>query len=97
MKKIITIILMMAILLFSLGACAGKTEVSREVLDWSYTAPYDGVETNYQYRYNFLNGEFVLVPAVETVQHDAVYKILYRITYSDGSTVDVWEEVTAIE
>ena len=97
MKKVLAIVLIVLILLFVLCACNGKTEVSREVIDWSYTAPFDGMETDYVYKYNVFSGEFVLVPEVKTVHHDAVYKIQYRVTYDDGSTADVWEEVTAAE
>ena len=96
MKKALAIILIVLILLFVLCACS-KAEAGREVIDWSYTAPYEGVETDYVYKYNLLKGEFVLVPEVKTVHHDAVYKILYRVTYEDGSTADVWEVVTAAE
>ena len=56
MKKVLAIVLIVLFLLFILCACGSKTEVGREVIDWSYTAPYDGMETDYVYKYNVFKG-----------------------------------------
>ena len=92
--KLCAIFLICSLLMIPLSGCQQKNEVSRVPIDKSYTAPYDGVETEFVYKYNFLEGEFVLLPETKTVHHDAVYKILYRVTYSDGNQAEVWETVT---
>lgn len=98
MKKFLSLLLITAMTAFMLIACDSSTvEVSREIMDWSYTAPYDSVETDYVYKYNLWKGEFDLVPKISTVHHDAEYQIKYRITYDDGTTSDIWETVTAAE
>lgn len=99
MKSAGRIVLFAALLLAVLAIISGcyeaekRSEVSREAIDRRYTAAYDGVETGYQYKYNFLEGAFVLVPEVKTVHHEEVYEVLYRTTYDDGSTRDRWETV----
>lgn len=96
MKSAGRIALFAALLLAVLAVISGcheLEEVSREVIDWRYTSAYDSIETDYQYKYNFLEGEFVLVPEVKTVHHEEVYEVLYRVTYDNGSTYDWWETV----
>lgn len=97
MKKIVGTVLCLIFVLFALSACTQKAEVSREPIDHRYTAPYDSVDTDYQHTYDVWKGEFVLVPYVRTVHHDAEYEILYRITYDDGSTTTRWEYVGETE
>ena len=84
-------------LLFTLCACSSKAEASRQIIDRRYTAPYSSVETEYIHKFDWLKCEFVLVPEVKTVYHDAAYEVLYRITYEDGSTKDVWVKVGIAE
>lgn len=93
------IVLFAALLLAVLAIISGcyeaskRSEVSREAIDRRYTAAYDSIETDYQYKYNLFEGAFVLVPEVKTVHHEEVYEVLYRTTYDDGSTRDRWETV----
>lgn len=97
MKRFIGAVLCLVLTVFPLSACTPKTEVSREAIDHKYTAAYDSVETEYKHTYDVWKGEFVLVPYVHTVHHDAKYEIQYRITYDDGSTVTNWECVSKAE
>ena len=97
MKRLIGALLCLILTVLPLSACAQKTEVSREAIDRRYTAAYDSVETEYKHTYDVWKGEFVLVPYVQTVHHDAEYEILYRITYDDGSTTTRWEYVGEVE
>ena len=76
-----------------LCGCRELDEVSREAIDRRYSAAYDSIETDYQYKYNFFERTFVLVPEVKTVHHEEKYEVLYRTTYDDGSTRDQWETV----
>ena len=85
--------LLLAVLAIISGCAAKRSEVSREAIDRRYTAAYDSIETDYQYKYNLFEGAFALVPEVKTVHHEEVYEVLYRTTYDDGSTRDRWETV----
>lgn len=99
MKSAGRIVLLAALLLAVLALLSGcyeaskRSEVSREAIDRRYTAAYDSIETDYQYKYNLFEGAFALVPEVKTVHHEEVYEVLYRTTYDDGSTRDRWETV----
>lgn len=99
MKSAGRIVLLAVLLLAVLAVISGcyeaskRSEVSREAVDRRYSAAYDSIETDYQYKYNLLEGTFVLVPEVKTVHHEEVYEVLYRVTYDDGSTYDRWETV----
>lgn len=96
MKRIIALILVI-LLSISISSCSGRAESNREILESRYISDYDGVETEYVYKFNWLKGEFVLVPEIKTVHRDATYEILYRITYHDGSVVEQWETVSEDE
>lgn len=89
------VILLLAVLAIISGCyeASKRSEVSREAIDRRYTAAYDSIETDYQYKYNLFEGAFALVPEVKTVHHKEVYEVLYRTTYDDGSTRDRWETV----
>lgn len=91
-KIVLFIALLLAVPAIICG-CHGLEEVSREAVDRRYTAAYDSIETDYQYKYNFLEGAFVLVPDIKTVHHEEKYEVLYRVTYDNGSTYDRWETV----
>ena len=96
MKRIVALIILVS-LSFAISACSGRAELSREIIESRYISDYDGVETEYIYKFNWLKGEFVLVPSIKTVHRDATYEILYRITYHDGSVVERWESVSEDE
>lgn len=85
-----------AVLLFTL--LTGCVEVVFEkVIDVEYVAAYDAMETVYEYKYDWLHGEFKYLPVYKTVHHDAVYNVQYEIIYSDGTTTTRWKEVTKDE
>lgn len=94
-------IALLVVLLLAVSAvlygCRELEEVSREAIDRRYSAAYDSIETDYQYKYNLFEGAFVLVPEVKTVHHEEVYEVLYRVTYDNGSTYDWWETVGEAE
>lgn len=98
-KRIALFMLAMVLLLVivSCGYTASREMVSREAIDRRYTAAYDSIETDYQYKYNFFEKAFVLVPKIKTVHHEEKYEVLYRTTYDDGSTRDRWETVGKTE
>ncbi len=94
MKKIIAIILL-AIMVVLCAGCA--TEVSREPIDVRYTEACDRIETFYQHKYDFWQDDFVLVPVVKTVHHEAKWEIRYLVTYDDGSKRTEWCECSEYE
>ena len=98
MKKLIAIILLFVMVVILCAGCAEPpTEVSREPVDVRYTEAYDEIKTGYQYKYNYWKGEFVLVPDVRTVRHQAKWEIQYRITYDNGEEKTDWCGCTEAE
>ena len=94
--KRIALFLLAVVLLLGIVSCgykASRKEIGRVAVDRRYTAAYDSIETDYQYKYNFIKGEFVLVPDIKTVHHEEVYEVLYRTDYDDGSMRERWETV----
>ena len=93
--KRMTLFLLAVVLLLGIVSCGYKSrkEIGRVAVDRRYTAAYDSIETDYQYKYNFIKREFVLVPDIKTVHHEEKYEVLYRTTYDDGSTRERWETV----
>lgn len=93
MKKIIVFLLTITFIAFSFFGCKGFTEIDREAVDVRYTAAVDKAETDYVYKYNWLEGEFALLPETKTVHYDEKYEVKYKITYDDGSTETEWQSV----
>lgn len=78
--------------LISFAACqTQKKEVGRSAIDKRYTPSYQGVETEYEYKFDFYNADFVLVPVVKTVFYAEKYEVLYKISYDNGETSTKWE------
>ena len=98
MKKFFAIILCVVVISVVLSGCGEAfTEVSREPINTKYTEAYDGVETEYKYKYNVLVGDWQLVPVIKTVRHTAKWSIQYRITYADGHQNTEWRDCTEEE
>ena len=91
MKRFLILILCAGILM-CLCAC-GKDMVSKEIVNTEYTPAYDAMETVYEYKWDWWHGDFVYVPNLKQVHHEEVFKVQYKITYSDGSEETCWEEV----
>ena len=73
-------------------------EVSRTIVDASYTPAYDSVETEVHYKFNPLGEEtFKLMPDVHSVHHPEVYAIQYKVEYADGTSKTVWEATTFVQ
>lgn len=53
--------------------------------------------TDYEYKYNFWTGDFVLVPNVHTETVPEKYEVLYFVTYDNGDTSHCWEAVNKAE
>ncbi len=96
MKRLKTIMLLF-ILIASVSlfaACAdGKEIKSKSPLATRYTPERQEVVTDYHYKYNFLVGEFQLIPEVRTANIPEKYEVYYHIVYTDGSFEYRWEAV----
>lgn len=84
MKTAGRIILLAVLLLAVLAIISGcyeaskRSEVNREAIDRRYTAAYDSIETDYQYKYNLLEGTFVLVPEAKgLIRYQMFHGVLY--------------------
>lgn len=93
MKKLIVLLLIITFIVFSLGGCKDSVEIERKAVDVRYSAACDKVETDYVYKYNWIEGEYILLPDTKTVHYDEKYEIRYNITYDDGSTSSEWQTV----
>ena len=93
MKKIIAIIVMLALL--TLCACTQREEVSRELIDYDFTPAHS--ETEVHYHYTYIGDTYTSIPYTTTEWYSDKYCLKYRVTYDDGSTRNVWENVTERE
>ena len=91
MKKILIIMTCFIVLCTILTSCAEV--VSETPIDTEYIAAYDAMETVYEYKYDWINGEYKYLPVYKQVHHSEVYKVQYKIVYSDGSETTSWRQV----
>lgn len=93
MKKAISILTIL-ILMISLVSCTEpKTEVSEKPINTDFVAAHSSMTTEYEYQWDWWNGEYRLLPVYKEVHYPDTYKLQYEITYSDGSTKTEWREV----
>lgn len=91
MKKIFITAICIALICIILSGC---TEiVSERAINTDYITAYDAMETVYEYKWDWWHGDFKYLPVYKMVHHNAVYKVQYEITYSDGSSETYWKEV----
>jgi hypothetical protein len=90
-KKILVIATCFIVICTILTSC---TKVVSEIpIDTEYIAAYDAMETVYEYKYDWINGEYKLLPVYKQVHHSEVYRVQYKIVYSDGNETTVWRKV----
>ena len=97
MKKLVAVILLSVMVVALCAGCELPTEVSREPVDVRYTEAYEGIETSYEYKYDWWRGDFVYMPIVKTVRHEAKWEIQYLITYDNGEEKTEWCRCTESE
>lgn len=96
--KLLAIAVAFVIITFSFTGCDdGVVPVSKTAIDTEYIAAYDAMETVYEYEYDYINGQFVLLPFLKNVHYPAVYRVEFEIVYSDGSVYHTWYEVNKAE
>lgn len=94
MKKLLSILLCTVFMAYILSACGEKPTVeSSQAVEVKYTAACDKIETEMVYRYDWYNGDFVLLPDTHTIHYNEKYEVRYNITYSDDTTESEWREV----
>lgn len=92
MKKLPHLAAALVLVAVILTGCASETK--RTPIDCRYTAAYSAVETVYEYKYDYWNGEWRYLPEVKTVQHPESWEILYDVEYDDGSSQKQWVAVS---
>lgn len=83
-----SIVGLIVIICFLLSGCTEK--VSEIPIDTEYVEAYDAFETVYEYKYDWLHGDWRYLPVFKSVHHSEEYKVQYEVTYSDGSTNTYW-------
>lgn len=89
--RILTALFLVMGLTLYFTACTEK--VSETPIDTEYIAAYDAQEVVYEYKFDVTLGDFRLLPFYKQVHYDEVYKVQYRITYSDGTNYTEWRTV----
>lgn len=93
-KRILAIILLLVVIL---TGCRAE-EVSNVPIDTDFREAYDSQEVEYDYIYDWINGELRYMPTgTKTVHHEAKYRVKYRVTYADGYVNEYWSTVTEEE
>ena len=92
MKKIMLLMVILVLSICFVG-CESKTAVSSKAIDCRYTEAYTEIVTEYEHKYSWIKGDFVLVPNTHSEHRPAKYEILYLISYDDGTTDEQWKEV----
>ena len=95
--KAITFCLLCAIVAICFTACDDRVVVDKVIEDVRYTPQTQETVTDYEYKYNFWTGDFVLVPNVHTETVPEKYEVLYFVTYNNGDTSHCWEVVNKTE
>ena len=99
MKKLIWwwLAVIVMVLLFTSCTVENVVEVSRKPIDVKHEDAYSQIETDYEYKYNVLKGEFALVPNTHTVYYPERWYVLQEVTYTTGNTDTEWVEVGQLE
>ncbi len=95
--KHFVVLFLIILITLSLTGCSDPAIVSKKPIDVRFTPQHQETITEYKYQYDWLNGEFILVPFVHTEFILDKYEVLYRITYSDEKSNDIWETVAKTE
>lgn len=89
----IIIIIVFGIIIFSIVKCSPKV-IKEEPINVRYFPAREEIQTEHEYKYNFLEGEWQLVPNTRTVTVPEKYEVEYLLTYDNGTTTKKWREVS---
>ena len=78
-----------------------ETSITLEVVDKEpvaakYEPPHYDTATTYEYQWDWWNGEYKLLPVVNSEYIEEKFNVQYEIIYSDGSRDYVWETVPEV-
>lgn len=78
-----------------------ETSITLEVIDKEpvaakYEPPHYDTATTYEYQWDWWNGEYKLLPVVNSEYVEEKFNVQYEIIYSDGSKDYVWESVPEV-
>ena len=93
MKKLIVFLTITILLLCLMGCTEPPTVVSEGPIDTDFVAAHSAMIMEYEYIWDWRNGEYKLLPVYKEVHYPDTYQVQYEITYSDGTTKTEWREV----
>ena len=93
MKRIFAILIVTLLLISTVSCTEPPTAISEKPIDTDFIAAHSSMTTEYEYRWDWWNGEYRLLPVYKEVHYPDTYKVQYEITYSDGTTQTEWREV----
>ena len=75
-----------------------ETSITLEVVDKEpvaakYEPPHYNAVTEYEYQWDWWNGDYKLLPVIKNEYVEEKFFVQYAITYTDGSTEYVWNDV----
>lgn len=100
---VISIIMLICVVAICFDGCAAtitkeETEISlmeleREPVAVRYEPPHYNAVTEYEYQWDWWNGDYKLLPVIKNEYVEEKFFVQYAITYTDGSTEYVWNDV----
>ena len=75
-----------------------ETSITLEVVDKEpvaakYEPPHYNAVTEYEYQWDWWNGDYKLLPVIKNEYVEEKFFVQYAITYIDGSTEYIWNDV----
>lgn len=75
-----------------------ETKITVEVIDKEpvaakYEPPHYNAVTEYEYQWDWRNGDYKLLPVIKNEYVEEKFFVQYAITYTDGSIEYVWNDV----
>ena len=110
MSKILAAVAVFVTITLTLGICLTGCQVSteentseivlevvsKEPVAAKYEPPHYDTATTYEYQWDWWNGEYKLLPVVNSEYVEEKFNVQYEIIYSDGSKDYVWESVPEV-
>ena len=109
-SKILAAVAVFATIILTLGICLTGCQVateestseivlevvSKEPVAAKYEPPHYDTATTYEYRWDWWNGEYKLLPVVNSEYIEEKFNVQYEVVYSDGSKGYIWETVPEV-
>lgn len=93
--EFVFVVVAILVLILSITGC---TEVeSKYIVDYRYNAPRTDVVTDYNYKWNWHEDEYQLVPDTHTKYVPESYELMWEIRYDNGHVSREWQKCTRFE